>query len=158
MDVMEISDAPRTTPVQRPGYGIAVDGRKLRKIRESLLLDRLGLSDLARITELRQIARDNAIPGYPVLEYDEICLQLEARNIALPRHVGVSRDAIAKIENGARTHPMVHTVKAIIEALNVELARRGYETIGVDAVYAEAQDGSGTRIDDGNQDERGPGS
>lgn len=146
---MEISDVAQAKsgqgePVRRPGFGVAVDRHKLRALREEVFLERIDLSNLSRTIHLRQIASQHDIPGYPVMEAGELRAALTAKGITLPRHVGVSRDCIAKIENGHRAQPKISTVGIIIDTLNTELARRGREPVGIEAVYAEKHDGDGS--------------
>ena len=108
---MEISDLERAAPaspevmtartgVSRPGIGITVNRRKLKKLRESALLERIDLSDLSKLTDLRQIAADSGIAGCDSMDYDTLLAALQHAGVPLPPHIGISRDAIAKILDG----------------------------------------------------------
>lgn len=49
-----------------------------------------------------------------------------------PEGRGISRDAIAKIENGERLRPKPRTMRLIIDALNAELQRRGKPAVDIE--------------------------
>ena len=127
-------------PVRRPGFGVAVDRHKVRSLREQAYLERIDVANQSKLAHLRQFADKHGIPGYPSMDEDEIREALAAKDIALPRHVGISRDCIAKIENGDRVRPKISTLEILIGTLNAELYRRGMETVGIEAVYAEHEE------------------
>lgn len=133
--VNEALDGSRT-PVSRPGIGIAIDRHKLKKLREAALLERIDLSDLTKDTELREIAAEHDIAGRDGMDYDALLDALFDAKVQLPRHVGISRDAIAKIENGDRLRPKISTLRILIDTLNIALARRGEPPIGIADLYA----------------------
>jgi transcriptional regulator with XRE-family HTH domain len=128
-------------PVPRPGIGIAIDRRKLKALREAALLERIDLSELSQITELREMAADHQIPGWSRMDYEQLADALKRAGVALPRHIGISRDAIAKIENGDRLRPKISTLRLLIDTLNTELNRRGMDTIGVEDLYPDTDPG-----------------
>lgn len=151
-EVMAAVNASRS-PVSRPGIGIAIDRRKLKQLREAALLERIDLSDLTKHTELCQIAAANGIDGYSGMDNDELTAALKARGVQLPRHVGISRDAIAKIENGDRLRPKISTLRILIDTLNVALADRGEPPISIRDLYAGPDDGEQDPVDAGTEDE-----
>jgi DNA-binding XRE family transcriptional regulator len=124
-------------PIPRPGIGIAIDRYKLKALREAALLERIDLSELSQLTDLRDIAAGHKVKGYALMNYDQLLDVLRERDIPLPRHIGVSRDCIAKIENGDRLRPKISTLRLLIDTLNAELARRGLDTIGVEDLYPD---------------------
>lgn len=134
-EVMAAARAARS-PVSRPGIGIAIDRHKLKKLREAALLERIDLSDLTKDTELREIAGEHDLPGRDDMDYHQLRAALLAAGVKLPRHVGISRDAIAKIENGDRLRPKISTLRILIDTLNIGLARRGEPPIGIADLYA----------------------
>jgi DNA-binding XRE family transcriptional regulator len=129
--------SPSPAPVRRPGIGIAIDRHKLKALRESALLERIDLARLSELTELRQLADRYRIDHSKITDRYELAALLGGNAIALPRHPGVSRDAIAKIENGDRQRPKIHTLRLIIDTLNTEFARRGKPLIGVEDLYPD---------------------
>lgn len=131
----------KKTPVRRPGIGIAIDRHKFKQLREAALLERIDLSDLTKVTELRALASDHEIPGYTLMDYDQLVEALTRAGVILPRHVGISRDAIAKIENGDRLRPKISTLRILIDTLNMALAERGEPTIGIADLYPVDEDG-----------------
>ena len=130
------------SPVSRPGIGIAIDRHKLKKLRESALLERIDLSDLTKDTELREIAASYDLDGWADMDYEELLGAVNNAGVQLPRHIGISRDAIAKIENGDRLRPKISTLRILIDTLNIALARRGEPQIGIADLYAVPQDGA----------------
>jgi len=56
----------------------------------------------------------------------------EATKKVDPDGKGISRDAIAKIENGERQRPKIRTMRLILDALNVELKRRKRRQIQIE--------------------------
>jgi DNA-binding XRE family transcriptional regulator len=120
--------------VRRPGIGIAIDRHKFKQLREAALLERIDLSEATKDTELRQLARDNGVP-WEGKDRAVLTADLIAARVLLPRHVGISRDAIAKIENGDRARPKISTLRLLIDTLNVALIRRGRDPIGVEDLY-----------------------
>jgi DNA-binding XRE family transcriptional regulator len=125
------------TPVPRPGIGIAIDRYKLKAMREAALLERIDLAELSRITELRELASDHQIPGWSRMDYEQLLDALNRASVALPRHIGISRDAIAKIENGDRLRPKISTLRLLIDTLNTQLTNRGIDPIGVEDLYPD---------------------
>lgn len=140
------------TPVRRPGIGIAIDRHKLKALRETALLERIDLSELTRDTELRQLAAEHEITGYPVMDLEDLIPALESRGVTIPRHIGVSRDAIAKIENGDRQRPKISTLRILIDTLNIALNRRGHPPIGIADLYAGTEHDGGGTIPEDNRD------
>jgi DNA-binding XRE family transcriptional regulator len=131
---------PRSPPfTARPGIGIAIDRHKFKQLREAALLERIDLSELSRITELRELASDNGLRGYARMDEETLTAVLEKHGVPLPRHIGISRDAIAKIENGDRKRPKISTLRILIDTLNTALAHRGEPTVSITDLYA-AQD------------------
>jgi len=128
------------TPVRRPGIGIAIDRHKLKGLREAALLERIDLSDLTKLTELRRLARDYDIPGIMLMDHVQLSQVLTDKGATLPRHIGISRDAIAKIENGDRLRPKISTLRILIDTLNMALALRGEATIGIADLYHDDED------------------
>jgi len=141
--------SPPAPPVRRPGIGIAIDRHKLKALREAALLERIDLSALTRLTELRQLAAANDIGGSATMSEAQLTATLHDAGVALPRHVGISRDAIAKIENGDRLRPKISTLRILIDTLNTELTRRGRAMIGVEDLYADTGAGR-AQGDDGH--------
>jgi DNA-binding XRE family transcriptional regulator len=123
---------PRSPPfTARPGIGIAIDRHKFKQLREAALLERIDLSDLSRLTELRELAADNGLKGYNRMDEETLTAALKRHGVVLPRHIGISRDAIAKIENGDRKRPKISTLRILIDTLNMALAHRGEPTVSI---------------------------
>src|SRR5580765_7734133 len=134
---------PRSPPfTARPGIGIAIDRHKFKQLREAALLERIDLSELSRLTELRELASENGLKGYARMDEDTLTAVLEKHGVLLPRHIGISRDAIAKIENGDRKRPKISTLRILIDTLNTALANRGEPTVSITDLYA-AQESTG---------------
>ena len=129
------------TPVSRPGIGIAIDRHKLKGLREAALLERIDLSELTKLTELRRLALDTEIQGYMNMDSARLAQELTDKGVTLPRHIGISRDAIAKIENGDRLRPKISTLRILIDTLNTALMLRGENTIGIADLYHDEEDG-----------------
>jgi DNA-binding XRE family transcriptional regulator len=133
---------PRSPPfTARPGIGIAIDRHKFKQLRETAMLERIDLADLSRITELRELAADNGLRGYSRMDEETLTAALKRHGVPLPRHIGISRDAIAKIENGDRKRPKISTLRILIDTLNTALAHRGEPTVSITDLYAP-QDGT----------------
>jgi len=128
---------PRSPPfTARPGIGIAIDRHKFKQLREAALLERIDLSEASRLTELRELASENGLKGYARMDEETLTEALRKHSVLLPRHIGISRDAIAKIENGDRKRPKISTLRILIDTLNIALANRGEPTVSITDLYA----------------------
>lgn len=112
-------EAPERTAVRRPASGIAVDPRKVTWWRDRRALSRQELSD--RITELDLLPfrhREPPADGHAV-EPVMAAGTYTCAACGAPVTGGLSRDALAKIENGTR-RPKARTLRAICTALSTD--------------------------------------
>ena len=126
------------TGITRPAIGVLVDPAKLIAARRSAMLERIELAHLSQALELRAIAAEHDVPVSDEYDPGELRLLLAGAGIDLDsdefrnRPIGVSRDAIAKLENRERKRPKITTLRLIITALNHERAKRDKPPIDVE--------------------------
>ena len=104
--------------VTRPGIGVEVDPAAVKRARTYAMFDRLQLSEATAAVD------DTAEDGCPI-EPGTRCAHGRQGN-------GVSRDEIAKLENGERPRPRMNTVRLIVLAVRAELIRRSKPPIGIE--------------------------
>lgn len=104
--------------VTRPGIGVEVDPAAVKRARTYAMFDRLQLSQATA-------AADETADDGCEIDPGGKCQHGRPGN-------GVSRDEIAKLENGERPRPRMNTVRLIVLALRAELIRRGEPPIGIE--------------------------
>jgi DNA-binding XRE family transcriptional regulator len=131
--------APAKTGITRSHIGVLIDPRKLTNARNSTMLERLELAELSQALELRRIAVEENIDVGPEMDHRVLRQILADAGVDIftdakgeKRSVGVSRDAIAKWENGERPRPKITTLRMLITALNHARAVRGKPPIDVE--------------------------
>lgn len=109
--------------VKRPGIGVEVDPAAVKRARTYAMLNRLDLAAATAAvdetaTDGCRIGPGGRCPhGHP--------------------GKGISRDEIAKLENGERPRPRMDTVRLIVLALRAELTRRGERPVGIEDIVPD---------------------
>jgi transcriptional regulator with XRE-family HTH domain len=108
--------------------------------RKSAMLERVELSDLSKVLELRKLAEAASVALGDEQDIPEIKRILAGAGINLTgKRIGISRDELAKLETGGRKRPRITTLRKFLATVNYARGERGKPPIDVEDIQVHGE-------------------